>query len=71
MNDARKRRFDRVLVGRFHRFARSTKHLLLALEEFPRWEFSSSAFKKTSTRHLHSGKHCSQSFRRLHSLSVI
>ena len=34
MNDARKRRFDCVLVWRFDRFARSTKHLLLALEEF-------------------------------------
>ena len=34
MDDARKRRFDCVLVWRFDRFARSTKHLLLALEEF-------------------------------------
>ena len=34
MNDARKRKFDSVLVWRFDRFARSTKHLLLALEEF-------------------------------------
>jgi DNA invertase Pin-like site-specific DNA recombinase len=34
MNDARKRHFDCVLVWRFDRFARSTKHLLLALEEF-------------------------------------
>ncbi len=34
MADARKRRFDRVLVWRFDRFARSTKHLILALEEF-------------------------------------
>src|ERR1019366_7911776 len=32
--DARKRRFDAILVWRFARFARSTKHLLLALEEF-------------------------------------
>src|SRR5262252_5249231 len=32
--DARKRRFDAVLVARFDRFARSTKHLVLALEEF-------------------------------------
>jgi len=31
---ARKRRFDAVVVWRFDRFARSTKHLLLALEEF-------------------------------------
>lgn len=34
MVDARKRRFDAVLVARFDRFARSTKHLVLALEEF-------------------------------------
>jgi len=34
MGDARKRRFDAVLVARFDRFARSTKHLVLALEEF-------------------------------------
>jgi DNA invertase Pin-like site-specific DNA recombinase len=34
MNDARKRQIDCVLVWRFDRFARSTKHLLLALEEF-------------------------------------
>ena len=32
--DARKRVFDVVLVWRFDRFARSTKHLLSALEEF-------------------------------------
>ncbi len=34
MNDSRKRRFDIVLVWRFDRFARSVKHLILALEEF-------------------------------------
>jgi len=34
MNDAKKRKFDVVLVWRFDRFARSTKHLILALEEF-------------------------------------
>src|SRR6478752_3672004 len=34
MEDARKRLFDAVVVWRFDRFARSTKHLLLALEEF-------------------------------------
>src|SRR5260370_1831490 len=34
MEDARKRRFDVIAVWRFDRFARSTKHLLLALEEF-------------------------------------
>ena len=34
MADARKRRFDTLLVARFDRFARSTRHLVLALEEF-------------------------------------
>ena len=34
MDDAKKRRFDVVLVWRFDRFARSTKHLILALEEY-------------------------------------
>ena len=34
MADARKRKFDVVLVWRFDRLARSTKHLISALEEF-------------------------------------
>src|SRR6202161_3794995 len=34
MDDARKRQFDAIIVWRFDRFARSTKHLLTALEEF-------------------------------------
>ena len=34
MDDACKRRFDVMLVWRFDRFARSTKHLILALEKF-------------------------------------
>jgi len=34
MDDSRKRKLDAVIVWRFDRFARSTKHLLLALEEF-------------------------------------
>ncbi len=34
MDDAKKRRFDSVLVWRFDRFARSTTHLLLALDQF-------------------------------------
>ena len=32
--DAKKKKFDVVLVWRFDRFARSTKHLITALEEF-------------------------------------
>ena len=34
MADARRRKFDVVLVWKFDRFARSTSHLLRALEEF-------------------------------------
>lgn len=34
MSDARKRRFDSVLVWKFDRFARSVKHLVDSLEEF-------------------------------------
>jgi DNA invertase Pin-like site-specific DNA recombinase len=34
MDDARKRKIDCVLVYRFDRFARSSRHLILALEEF-------------------------------------
>src|SRR5438093_7222228 len=34
MEDARKRLFDGVVIVRFDRFARSTKEMLLALEEF-------------------------------------
>lgn len=34
MNDARKRHFQVVVCWRFDRFARSTKHLIVALEEF-------------------------------------
>ena len=34
MTDARRRNVDTVLVARFDRFARSTRHLVLALEEF-------------------------------------
>ncbi len=34
MDDGRKRKFDVVLVWRFDRFARSTKHLILAMETF-------------------------------------
>jgi len=34
MNDARKKRLDVILVWRFDRFARSSQHLVTALEEF-------------------------------------
>jgi DNA invertase Pin-like site-specific DNA recombinase len=34
MKDARARHLDAVIVARFDRFARSTRHLIMALEEF-------------------------------------
>ena len=34
MKHARQRRFDAVLVARFDRFARSVRHLVMALDEF-------------------------------------
>ena len=34
MQDARRRHFDAVLVARFDRFARSVRHLVMALDEF-------------------------------------
>src|SRR6267143_1061619 len=34
MNDARRRKIDVIVVARFDRFARSVKHLVLAMEEF-------------------------------------
>jgi DNA invertase Pin-like site-specific DNA recombinase len=34
MKDAQAKKFDAVIVARFDRFARSTKHLVLALEQF-------------------------------------
>jgi DNA invertase Pin-like site-specific DNA recombinase len=34
MKDARARKLDAVIVARFDRFARSTRHLIIALEEF-------------------------------------
>lgn len=34
IEQARKRKYDAIVVWRFDRLARSTKHLLLALEEF-------------------------------------
>jgi DNA invertase Pin-like site-specific DNA recombinase len=34
MRHARQRRFDAVLVARFDRFARSVRHLVMALDEF-------------------------------------
>jgi len=49
MSDARRRRFDTVLVARFDRFARSTRHLVLALDEFNALESTSSPLASQST----------------------
>jgi DNA invertase Pin-like site-specific DNA recombinase len=46
MNDARKRRFDVVLVWRFDRFARSTRHLITALEEFKHYGIDFISFQE-------------------------
>ena len=46
MNDARKKRFDAVLVWRFDRFARSTKHLVTPLEEFKHLEIDFISFQE-------------------------
>ncbi|MEK6580240.1 MAG: recombinase family protein [Bdellovibrionota bacterium] len=46
MEAARKRRFDMVLVWRFDRFARSTKHLIQALDEFKRLQIDFISFQE-------------------------
>lgn len=40
MADAHRRRFDVVAVWKFHRFARSVSHVLLALDTLPSWRLS-------------------------------
>ena len=47
MNAARKRLFDVVLVWRFDRFARSTKHLVDALHEFRSLEIDFISYQET------------------------
>lgn len=60
MADARKRKFDAVFVWRFDRFARSTKHLLLVLEEFRSLGIQFISFRKTSILALRSDRLSSQ-----------
>ncbi len=48
MDDARKRTFDGIIVWRFDRFACSTKHLLLALEEFRSLGIQFISYQQTS-----------------------
>lgn len=71
MDDARKRQFDCVLVWRFDRLARNTKHLLLAPEEFGCLAFSSSAFRRTSIQPTRLDKLCSRLSRPLPSWNRI
>jgi DNA invertase Pin-like site-specific DNA recombinase len=47
MADARKRKFDAILVWDFSRFARSTKHLINALEEFRHLGMDFISFRET------------------------
>jgi DNA invertase Pin-like site-specific DNA recombinase len=47
MADARKRKFDVVLVWDFSRFARSTRHLINALEEFRHLGIHFISFRET------------------------
>ncbi len=47
MRDGRKRQFDAVLVWDFSRFARSTRHLINALEEFRHLGIDFISFRET------------------------
>jgi DNA invertase Pin-like site-specific DNA recombinase len=71
MADAHERKFDLVLVWRFDRFTRSTKHLLLALEEFRSLGVQSSPIRKTLIRARRSGRRCLPLWLRSHSLNAI
>jgi DNA invertase Pin-like site-specific DNA recombinase len=51
--DARRHRFDIVLVAAFDRVARSVRHFLEVLDELNRLGIDSSAFEKTLTRAGH------------------
>ena len=70
MDDARKRQFDAIVVWRFDRFARFTKHLLSALEEFRSLGIKFISYRRTSTRAARWARPYSQSCQRSHSSSV-
>jgi len=55
-NDVRKRRTDIVLVWKFDRFARSTKELINALEEFKNLGVDFISFKENIDTSTHMGK---------------
>lgn len=56
MDDARKRRFDVVAVWRFDRFARSSTHLALALDEFRHLSIGFISFNETVDTSSPTGK---------------
>ena len=70
MEDGRKRRFDCILVWRFDRFARSTKHLLLALEEFRSLGIQFISYQENIDTTSPLGRRSSRSCRRLHNLNA-
>lgn len=55
-NDVRKRKTDIVLVWKFDRFARSTKELINALEEFHTLGVDFISFKENVDTSTHTGK---------------
>jgi DNA invertase Pin-like site-specific DNA recombinase len=71
MDDARKRQFDAIVVWRFDRFARSTKHFSRRWKNFGRWASNLFPIRRTSTRAARWGRRCSQSCQRWRSLSAI
>jgi len=56
MADAAKRRFDLIAVWRFDRFARSTSHLLRALEQFRAWGIDFVSFSENVDTGTPTGK---------------
>jgi DNA invertase Pin-like site-specific DNA recombinase len=56
LNDVRERKTDAVLVWRFDRFARSTKDLITALEEFNNLGVDFISFKENIDTSTHTGK---------------
>ena len=60
MADAKRRKFDAVAVWRFDRFARSTSHLLRALEEFSALGVDFVSLREASTPARRQGKWCSR-----------
>src|SRR5450759_972468 len=56
MDDARKRQFDAIVVWRFDRFARSTKHLLWELEEFRSLGIQFISYQENRREHQYRGE---------------